>query len=132
MGRKIKYTKAFLAEIVETYRKSLGNMTLTCKQMNIPPKMVYEYMEKTPEFKEEMNAIRDGEAVDFVESKLMQNIKDGDTTSIIFFLKTRGKKRGYSERLEVTGSDGRALMDERSDEEIQAEIDRMRAARNSE
>jgi hypothetical protein len=29
-----------------------------------------------------------------------------DTSAVIFFLKTRGKKRGYVERNEVTGKDG--------------------------
>ena len=45
--------------------------------------------------------------LDFVESKLMKAIDDGNLTAIIFFLKTRGKSRGYSERSEFgRASDG--------------------------
>ena len=39
--------------------------------------------------------------LDLAESKLIQNIQDQDTTSIIFYLKTQGKKRGYVEKTEV-------------------------------
>ena len=40
------------------------------------------------------------DTLDFVESKLMKAIDDGNVTAMIFFLKTRGKSRGYSERSE--------------------------------
>ena len=41
-----------------------------------------------------------------VANTLVQKALNGDTASIIFFLKVRGKKYGWSERLEVTGQDG--------------------------
>jgi hypothetical protein len=47
--------------------------------------------------------------VDDVEDKLMDNINDGNTQAIIFYLKTQGKGRGYVERQEISGPDGKPL-----------------------
>lgn len=38
--------------------------------------------------------------LDMAENRLAKNISEGDTTSLIFFLKTQGKHRGYVERQE--------------------------------
>lgn len=45
-------------------------------------------------------------AIGNVSNTLLQKALNGDTASIIFFLKVRGKKYGWSERLELTGADG--------------------------
>ena len=50
--------------------------------------------------------IEDERATDRAEIKLMQAIEDGEIAAIIFRLKTKGKKRGYVERQEVTGANG--------------------------
>ena len=40
-------------------------------------------------------------ALDFAESQLHKQIQNGEVSSTIFYLKTKGKKRGYIERQEI-------------------------------
>lgn len=46
---------------------------------------------------------------DLAESQLIAAINNGDMQAVKFYLTTKGKKRGYVERQEVTGADGDAL-----------------------
>lgn len=46
---------------------------------------------------------------DFVENEFFKQVKNGNMTAIIFYLKTQCKDRGYSERREITGADGASL-----------------------
>jgi len=54
--------------------------------------------------------IEDERATDRAEIKLMEAIEDGEIAAIIFRLKTKGKKRGYVERQEVTGAGGEKVI----------------------
>ena len=60
----------------------------------------YERLEKDSDFKKVVDDIKNV-ALDYAESKLYELIKDGNVTATIFYLKTKGKKRGYIERQEI-------------------------------
>ena len=46
------------------------------------------------------------ELLDVAENSLHTLIRDGHASSIFFFLRTMGRDRGYSERVESTGLNG--------------------------
>ncbi len=44
--------------------------------------------------------------LDLAESKIYESINNGNTQDAKWLLATKGKKRGFSERHEITGADG--------------------------
>ena len=98
--------------LLEAMTKSLGNVTIACNGANLSRQAHYSYMDKYDSYKKEIEEIKEM-AIDFVEGKLFSQIKADDTTSIIFFLKTRGKSRGYSERFEIESKEVDEFTDER-------------------
>ena len=97
---------------IQSYKDSFGNITVATKNIGVTRQTYYDWIKADPEFKAAIDAIEPDELiVDFAENALMKKISKGDTTAIIFTLKTKGKKRGYVERQEVTGADGKKLFD---------------------
>jgi predicted DNA-binding transcriptional regulator AlpA len=91
--------------LIEALEKSLGVVTTACKQVGIGRTTFYNYYNEDIDFAKKVDDI-ENVALDFAESQLHKQIQDGSTAATIFLLKTRGKKRGYVERQEITGADG--------------------------
>ena len=91
-----KKKKDFLVSL----EKNNGNVSKACDAANIGRQTYYDWSDKDEVFKQDAEYAQES-LIDLAESKLMENIEDNDNTSIIFFLKTKGKKRGYIERQEI-------------------------------
>jgi len=89
--------------------KAFGNLSTAARSLQVDRVTLYKWIEQ--ESLEQAVIEGRNTRLDFVESKLDQKIDGGDTTAIIFFLKTQGKSRGYVERQEVTGADGKKLFE---------------------
>ena len=83
--------------------QSLGVVTTACKKAEVPRSTFYKWYTEDEKFREEVNDISNI-TIDFAESQLLSQIKGGNTTATIFYLKTKGKERGYVERQEVEHS----------------------------
>lgn len=86
--------------VIEALQKSLGIVTTACINAGVSRVQFYEWKKTDADFAKAVDDIEDV-TLDFVEGKLLQNVKDNDTQSILFYLKTKGKRRGYTERTEV-------------------------------
>ena len=96
MDKTEQHKKAML----EALEQSLGVVTTACKKVGIGRTTHYMWLKEDEKYKKEVESIEDI-ALDFAERQLHKQIRDGNTAGTIFYLKTKGKKRGYIERTEV-------------------------------
>jgi len=102
-------TNTLKKKVIDCLVKTKGIVTDACRMAGIGRTAFYEWLKDDPEFAAAVEDAKE-QAIDFVEGRLFNLIENEDTTATIFFLKTRGKNRGYVERSEVTGKDGADLI----------------------
>lgn len=81
------------------YKEGHGIVSYACEKTGITRETFRLWKNKDPKFKAECKDIEE-HVIDIVESKLLTKINNEDLTAIIFYLKTKGKDRGYVERVE--------------------------------
>ena len=94
--------------LIEALERSLGVVTTACKAADVARSSFYKWMADDKDFKRRVEDIQNI-AIDFAESQLHKQIRDGNTTATIFYLKTKGKARGYVERQEIEMAEKRPL-----------------------
>jgi hypothetical protein len=80
--------------MIEALSASLGIVTHACKTVNIARKTHYEWYKEDEAYRKQVDEVNEI-ALDFAESKLFQNIKDGKEASIFYYLNNKGASRGY-------------------------------------
>ncbi len=96
-SNKIQQNKKLLLKALE---KSMGIVSKACEIAKLDRSTFYKYYNDDEQFKNDVDNMQEY-VLDFAESKLLENIKDKKETSIIFYLKTKGRKRGYVEKQDV-------------------------------
>jgi len=92
---------------LDALKKNLNVVTAACEQSGVGRTTFYEWMKHDPEFKKKVEEV-DEIQTDFVETQLLKKIKEGSERSILFYMRYKGKKRGYSDSVDIT-SDGQKL-----------------------
>ena len=83
--------------MVEALEKSLGIVTSACKSVDIARNTHYEWLKTNKSYRKLCKDI-ENVALDFAESHLHKQIAKGNPLSTMFFLKCKGKGRGYIEQ----------------------------------
>jgi hypothetical protein len=84
-------------QLLAALKVSRGIICTACSTTGIPRRTFYNWLQTDREFQDAYVDILES-ATDFVESKLMEKIEQGSEKAIFFFLRTRGRSRGYREK----------------------------------
>ena len=97
-----KYT---VTDVIEALTKREGRVAIAAEDLGCSAQTIYNYGKRYPSiaaFIEHKNEKR----LDMAENALWELVMAGNLGAVIFYLKTQGKRRGYTERTELTGDDG--------------------------
>jgi len=124
MISKPEQTEQYKKAVLIALEKSLGVVTEACKQAGIGRTTFYEWLKEDKDFAVLVDDVQEI-ALDYAESQLFKNIGAGKEASLIFYLKTKGRKRGYVEKIQGTFTAQQeiinldALTDEQREELVQ-------------
>lgn len=95
-------------QLLEALERSLGIVTTACERAGISRQSHYNWMRSDSKYRDAVNLIQE-RTLDFAESSLHKSIREGNVTATIFYLKTKGKGRGYVERQEIEMAEKKPL-----------------------
>ena len=104
MDKRTKRTQDSKEIMLEALEVSLGIVTEACEKTGLSRTQHYKWYKEDEEYRKKVQEI-DGMFIDFAETHLKEQIEKGSTPATIFYLKTRGKKRGYGDSLDITSGD---------------------------
>ena len=92
--------KANKKEFLKIHEECLGIVTASCKKANVSRTTFYKWLKEDEAFAQKIQEIDEVQG-DFVENQLLKAIKEGDVSAIIYYCKTKLKKRGYGMVMDV-------------------------------
>jgi len=95
-----------MKQMIKAMQDNLCIVSAACKVINISRNTYYQWRKISPAFDEKIKELEEA-TYDQVEILIRKKIQEGDTTMTIFYAKTKMKNRGYVERIERTGADGK-------------------------
>lgn len=95
----MKSKRFTIQQIEDALYEAHGMQTYAAQLLGITYQAIWQRIKKSERLQVVLKETIE-KNLDRAELKLMQKINEGEQTSIIFYLKCKGKKRGYIERIE--------------------------------
>ena len=96
------------AAMVQALTKALGIVKMACESVGISRQTHYNWLKEDPAYKQACDNLPEV-VLDFVEHHLHKLISQGNPAATIFYMKTKGKGRGYIERQEIEVAEKKPL-----------------------
>lgn len=91
--QKRKYNQK---QVIDALVAADGALTIAAKRLGTSYRHLKKYVDANDKLTEVLHGIEESN-LDLAEGTLRKSIEEGDLTATIFYLKTRGKGRGYTE-----------------------------------
>jgi hypothetical protein len=86
--------------LIEALRENDGNMAAAARRFHCSRTTVWDYVNEDEKLRALVEELSES-FIDEAENQLYSYIREGNVVATIFFLKTKARHRGYSERLEL-------------------------------
>ena len=90
-------------EIIDALRECRGMVAVAARMLGVSRESIYHRLKTSPEIKEAHVEISEHQ-LDRSELKLFEAVEAGEAWAVCFYLKCKGKERGYIERSQVEHS----------------------------
>ncbi len=88
-------------KMLNALEKTLGIVTNALKIADVSRSTFYRWVREDESFAKKVKEV-ENIALDFAESSLFKQVKDGNPSSTQFLLKNKGRERGYGDKLDIT------------------------------
>ena len=105
MENEQKRTRVGKEQMLEALEVSLGIVTEASVKCGVSRTQHYIWCKNDEQYRKAVDSI-ESKFIDFAETHLKKQIENGSTTATTFFLRTRGRKRGYNEKQEIDLTSG--------------------------
>tara|TARA_Y100001972_G_scaffold16865_1_gene18397 strand:+ start:226 stop:579 length:354 start_codon:yes stop_codon:yes gene_type:complete len=105
MDSEQKRTQLNKQKLIEALEVSLGIVTEACDKAELSRTQHYKWYKEDEDYRKAVDSI-ENKFIDFAESHLKKQIEKGSTQATTFFLRTRGRKRGYAEKQDIDITSG--------------------------